>query len=84
MHRRGQQHKTTRKETRGHGASRGGGARGHSAGSEQDGSPLIGRLTLALLFAMELELVVLHVGTRSGAESIAQTRGGWRLPDDAL
>lgn len=59
-------------------------ARGHSAGSEQDGSPLIGRLTLALLFAMELELVVLHVGTRSGAESIAQTHGGWRLPDDAL
>lgn len=61
-----------------------GAARGHSAGSEQDGSPLIGRLTLALLFAMELELVVLHVGTRSGAESIVQRRGGWRLPDDAL
>ena len=72
-----------RKEARGNRASRKE-SRGHSAGSEQDGSPLIGRLTLALLFAMELELVVLHVGTRSGAETIAQARGGWRLLDDAL
>lgn len=69
------EHRTSRKEPRGHRASRQG-ARGHSAGGEQDGSPLIGRLTLALLFAMELELVVLHVGTRSGAEAIAQARGG--------
>lgn len=83
MHRRGQP--TQNEQEGGQGAQgKQGAARGHSAGSEQDGSPLIGRLTLALLFAMELELVVLHVGTRSGAESIAQSCAGWRLPDDAL
>lgn len=47
-------------------------ARRGGAGYVQAGSPLIGGLTLAPVFAMELELLVLHTGERSLPEAFAR------------
>lgn len=57
-------------------------ARRGGAGYVQAGSPLIGGLTLAPVFAMELELLVLHTAERSLPQPFARAGGGGARASD--